>query len=102
MRALQPYAVLVLALSIVRPGLGAGSQGPWKPVADALGRPGELAPDGSYKVTVLREDVGVKTASGMPVPKGLGLNSYAAFAGSPDDATAVGDTCMLEQEVNPE
>lgn len=74
----------------------------WKAVADRLGRPGETAPDGSFKVTVLRTDVEVKTATGMPVPAGLGLNSYAAFTGTPDDATVVGDTCLLEQEVNPE
>jgi hypothetical protein len=76
--------------------------GGWQRVADILGHPGELAPDGSYKVTVLRQDVAVKTASGMPIPAALGLNSYAAFAGTPEDATVVGDTCLLEQEVNAE
>lgn len=81
---------------------GAQAAEPWKPVSDALGRAGELAADGSFKVTILREDVQVKTASGMPVPAGMGLNSYAAFAGTPEDATVVGDTCLLEQEVNPE
>jgi hypothetical protein len=74
----------------------------WKRVGETLGKPGELAADGSYKVTILREDVAVKTANGMPVPAGLGLNSYAAFAGTPDDATVVGDTCLLEHEVNAE
>jgi hypothetical protein len=73
----------------------------WKPIGDVFGRAGELAKDGSYKVTILRADVAVKTASGMPVPAGLGLNSYAAFAGTPAKATVVGDTCMLAHEVQP-
>jgi hypothetical protein len=37
----------------------------------------------------------------MPIPAALGLNSYAAFTGSPEKATVVGDTCMLAHEVNP-
>jgi hypothetical protein len=73
----------------------------WKPVDEALGKPGELAKDGSFKVTVLRTDVAVKSTSGMPIPAALGLNSYAAFTGSPEKATVVGDTCMLAHEVNP-
>src|SRR2546430_4324815 len=71
----------------------------WKSIEDAIGRPGELQKDGSFKVTVLRTDPQVKTAQGMPVPAGLGLNSYAAFAGTPEKAAVVGDTCLLAAEV---
>jgi len=72
----------------------------WNPVEEELGKTGELAKDGSFKVTVLRTDVAVKTPSRMPVPAALGLNSYAAFVGSPEKATVVGDTCLLSHEVN--
>ncbi|MBI3723871.1 DUF1259 domain-containing protein [bacterium] len=73
----------------------------WKSIEEALGKSGELAKDGSFKVTVLRTDVSVETTSGMPVPAALGLNSYAAFVGTPGKATVVGDTCLLVHEVNP-
>src|SRR5439155_22848444 len=73
----------------------------WASVAQAIGAPGELGKDGVYKVTVLRTDVAVKNAAGFPMPAGLGLNSYAAFAGPASAATVVGDTCLLEHEVNP-
>jgi hypothetical protein len=87
----------VMALAgAARAGDGAA---PWKPVSDAIGRPGELQKDGSFKVTLLRTDVAVKTARGMPVPTGLGLNSYAAFAGTPERAAVVGDMCLLAAEV---
>lgn len=84
-------------------GVPAGAQDKpaanWKPVEEAIGRPGEVQKDGSFRVTVLRTDVAVKTATGMAVPPGMGLNSYAAFAGSPEKATVVGDTCMIAGEV---
>lgn len=75
------------------------TSGTWKPIEEAIGRPGELQKEGSFRVTVLRTDVSVKTARGMPVPAGLGLSSYAAFAGTPAKATVVGDTCLLVTEV---
>jgi len=73
----------------------------WARVGDILGKAGDLAPDGSYKVTVLRTDPPVRGPGGMPIPAGLGLNSYAAFVGTIERATVVGDTCMLAHEVGP-
>jgi hypothetical protein len=102
MRTMTALAIAVAIAGSVVTVHGAESEDAWKRVGETLGRAGELAQDGSYKVTILREDVAVKTASGMPVPAGLGLNSYAAFTGTPEDATVVGDTCLLEHEVNPE
>ncbi|MCI0343095.1 MAG: DUF1259 domain-containing protein [Planctomycetales bacterium] len=74
---------------------------PWRPIGEILGKPGDLAKDGSYKVTILRTDVAVKGRMGLPIPAAMGLNSYAAFVGTPEDATAVGDTCCLEHEIDP-
>lgn len=102
MRSSRLCVVLAVALECTAPVRADQANDAWKPVGDALGRAGELAPDGSFKVPVLREDIAVKTARGIPVPEGLGLNGYAAIAGQPDESTVVGDTCLLEQEVNPE
>lgn len=101
MTAVWKTVLVLLATAALARG-AENDAGAWKRVSEAFGKAGELAADGSYKVTILREDVQVKTANGMPVPAGLGLNSYAAFTGTPDDATVVGDTCLLEHEVNPE
>jgi hypothetical protein len=73
----------------------------WKPIEEALGHEGVLSSDGSFKVTLLREDVEIRDRRGIPIPPGMGLNSYAAFAGTPEAATVVGDTCSLAHEVNP-
>ncbi len=93
--------LLGLAASLASARTSAADAADWTPVGKALGADGELAKDGTYKVTVLRTDVTVKNGLGFPVPAGLGLNSYAAFAGTPASATVVGDTCLLEDEVNP-
>ena len=73
----------------------------WSKVGEALGKEGALKKDGVYKVSLLRTDLEVKSGLGMPVPATLGLNSYAAFAGTLERATVVGDTCMVVHEVNP-
>src|SRR2546429_4561958 len=99
--AVAACAALLALASVTSKVLRAEDKPDWKPVEEALGKPGELAKDGSFKVTILRTDVAVKNSSGMPIPAALGLNSYAAFVGSPDKATVVGDTCMLAHEVNP-
>jgi hypothetical protein len=99
-RALLGVIAVTSALALV---VASHAEDPvdWEPVAEVFGRAGELAKDGSFKITVLRTDVAVKTATGMPIPAGLGLNSYAAFAGTPAKATVVGDTCMVKHEVQP-
>jgi hypothetical protein len=54
------------------------------------------AKDGMYKVTIGRE---TKMACGCPVGNAMGINTWAAFAGTSDDALVVGDFVMLESEV---
>ena len=87
-------------LIVVLSGPDAEAEADWSAVAGILGQEGRLNSDGSYKVVLLRTDVAVKSGLGMPTPAELGLNSYAAFVGTPEKATVVGDTCMLEHEVN--
>jgi hypothetical protein len=101
MRSRLLATLLLGALGLAALHARAEDKPDWKPVEEALGKPGELNKDGSFKVTVLRTDIAVKSTTGMPIPAALGLNSYAAFAGSPEKATVVGDTCMVAHEVNP-
>jgi Domain of Unknown Function (DUF1259) len=54
------------------------------------------AKDGMYKVTIGRE---TKMASGCTVGNTMGVNTWAAFAGTSDDALVVGDFVMLENEL---
>ena len=52
--------------------------------------------NGMYKVTVGRE---VKMPCGCDVGSSMGVNTWAAFAGTPDDALVVGDFAVLEGEL---
>ncbi len=49
-----------------------------------------------YKVTIGRE---TKMACGCTVGNTMGVNTWAAFAGTSDDALVVGDFVMLENEL---
>src|ERR1044072_1729929 len=81
--------------------LGFAQTDPWRPVESLFGVKGERAKDGStYKVTFLRTDAQIQNSMGMLIPPEMGLNSYAAFIGKPDNATVVGDTCMLRDEID--
>lgn len=72
----------------------------WSAVGEALGRPGELQPDGSYRLNVPRTDIPILGARGIAIPPAMGLVTYAAFAGTPAEATVVGDTCMVGPEID--
>jgi hypothetical protein len=62
----------------------------------ALGYKGELA-SGVYKVTIGR----TTRMGGHTVGKAMGVNTWAAFAGSDDQAVVDGDFSMLESELQP-
>lgn len=72
----------------------------WKPVADALGRAGQLASGGTvYRVSFPRRDLSV-TSKGVQIKPGLALGSYAAFARYGDARTmAMGDLVVTEREL---
>jgi len=53
-----------------------------------------------YKITLGRDDLHVKDM-GAPINARMGLNTWAAFVGTNDDAAIAGDIAMLENEVNP-
>jgi len=54
------------------------------------------AKDGMYKITIGRE---TKMECGCTVGNTMGINTWAAFAGTSDDALVVGDFVMLENEL---
>jgi hypothetical protein len=53
-----------------------------------------------YKITIGRPDINLR-AHGAIINARMGLNTWAAFAGSDADAMVAGDVAMLEHEVTP-
>jgi hypothetical protein len=53
-----------------------------------------------YKITVGRDDLNVKEM-GATINARMGLNTWAAFVGTNNDAAVAGDIAMLETEVQP-
>ena len=72
----------------------------WKPVEDAMGRPGKLQPDGAFKFSMPRKDLKV-TVKGTPIQAGFALGTWVAFGGTPAHAMAMGDLVLTEDEVGP-
>jgi uncharacterized protein DUF1259 len=68
-------------------------------IAAIVGHQGE-ASGTVYKITVGRTDLKVKHM-GAPVTARMGLNTWAAFAGTDSNAMVAGDVAMLESEVTP-
>ena len=68
-------------------------------VAKIIGHPGEQ--NGSvYKITIGRPDIDLRE-HGARIDARMGLNTWAAFAGTDADAMVAGDVAMLESEVQP-
>jgi hypothetical protein len=63
-------------------------------ISRVFGQTGD-AKDGMYKVTIGR----VVQMAGMDMGNTMGVNTWAAFAGTPDDALVVGDFAVLENEL---
>src|SRR5204863_9687145 len=68
-------------------------------IAKIVGHEGEQ--NGAvYKITVGRDDLKLKEM-GAPINARMGLNTWAAFVGSDQNAAIAGDVAMLENEVQP-
>jgi hypothetical protein len=67
------------------------------PIDQALGVKGQ-AKDGMYKAVIGRV---AKMACGCEMGKEMGVNTWAAFAGTDDNAVVCGDFCVLEDELQP-
>jgi hypothetical protein len=87
-------------VALAQPAKPEGSATAWKPVEDAMGRPGKVQPDGTFKFSMPRKDMKV-TVNGTPIQAGLALGSWIAFTGAPDHAMVMGDLVLAEDEVEP-
>lgn len=68
-------------------------------LAKIIGHPGEQSGP-VYKITIGRPDIDLRE-HGAVINARMGLNTWAAFAGSDGDAMVAGDVAMLEHEVTP-
>ena len=67
-----------------------------KPIEEIIGVKGQMA-SGVYKITIGR----TTQMHGHEVGNAMGVNTWAAFAGSDDKAVVDGDFAMLEPELQP-
>jgi len=68
-------------------------------IARIVGHDGEQS-GAVYKITIGRDDLGMKE-HGAAINARMGLNTWAAFVGTQEDAAVAGDVAMLESEVTP-
>src|SRR5207249_4742928 len=68
-------------------------------LAQIVGTQGEQS-GAVYKITIGRDDIKLMEM-GAPVNARMGLNTWAAFVGTNDNAAVAGDVAMLANEVQP-
>lgn len=90
---------LVLASGLFVPLAASGQGLSTSAIDQALGRSGQKAGE-VYRVGFPRTDLHV-TVQGVRVKAGLALGSWAAFAGTDENASVMGDLVLLDSEVNP-
>src|SRR5258707_111974 len=76
---------------------GAGTALDTAKLAKIIGHEGEQS-GAVYKITVGRDDLGMKE-HGAVINARMGLNTWAAFVGTQEDAAIAGDVAMLENEI---
>ena len=82
-----------------KPLAGGGTALDGAKLAKIAGHEGEQT-GAVYKITVGRDDLGMKE-HGAAINARMGLNTWAAFVGTQEDAAIAGDVAMLENEVTP-
>ena len=68
-------------------------------IAQIVGHQGEQA-GAVYKITIGRDELKI-AEMGAPINARMGLNTWAAFVGSNDNAAIAGDVAMVANEVTP-
>ena len=68
-------------------------------IAQIVGTQGEQSGD-VYKITIGRDDLKI-TEMGAAINARMGLNTWAAFVGTNDNAAIAGDVAMIAKEVTP-
>ena len=92
--ARDPFAVIAGTGSELPPGPVSGDQ-----LSKIIGHAGEVTGP-VYKITIGRPDIALKE-HGAVINARMGFNTWAAFAGSDDEAVVAGDVAMLAGEVTP-
>ncbi len=92
-RAAQPAPVRLFG-SAFAPSANSITSGA---IEGILGTKGQ-ANNGMFKIVIGRE---AKMPCGCAMTKEMGVNTWAAFAGTDDDAVVDGDFCVLEDELQP-
>ena len=82
------------------PGVNAQQKTNWKPVDDAMGRPGQDQPDGAHKYAMPRSDLKV-TVDGVAPKAGFALGSWADFSSMGSHSDVMGDLVLTESEIGP-
>ncbi len=91
----------LLAPAAVRAQQPASAGAEWASTERALGRPGQLQPDGALKFSFPRSDLSVSVGSVRLMPA-LALGGWLAFKEmAPGRAMAMGDLVLTEEEVGP-
>lgn len=85
--------VLFVPVAVTGQGLNTSA------IDQALGRSGQKAGE-VYRVGFPRTDLQV-VVQGVSLKPGLALGSWAAFSGTDENATVMGDLVLLDSEVNP-
>jgi len=80
-------------------GGGTGTPLDTAKLAKIVGHEGEQS-GAVYKITVGRDDLAMKE-HGAVINARMGLNTWAAFVGTQEDAAIAGDVAMLENEITP-
>src|SRR5713226_5073145 len=101
-RRVKPGLDLIGHATPAAPGpstAGAGTAIDAAKLAKIVGHEGEQS-GAVYKITIGRDDLGMKE-HGAVINARMGLNTWAAFVGSQEDAAIAGDVAMLESEITP-
>jgi hypothetical protein len=101
-RKLQPAITLIddaAKGSSTTPPAAAGAGVTGAPLAKIIGTEGEQSGP-VYKITIGRPDIDLRE-HGAKINARMGLNTWAAFAGTDSNAMVAGDVAMLEHEVTP-
>ncbi|HEV1993164.1 MAG TPA: DUF1259 domain-containing protein [Candidatus Acidoferrum sp.] len=85
--------------AVVAPSSGTGTALDTERLAKIVGHAGEQS-GAVFKITIGRDDLGMKE-HGAAINARMGLNTWAAFLGTQEDAVVAGDVAMLENEVTP-
>ncbi len=100
-RGVKPGLDLIghVKAAVIAPSSSGGASLDTAKLAKIVGHEGEQF-GAVYKITVGRDDLGMKE-HGAAINARMGLNTWAAFVGTQDDAAIAGDVAMLESEVTP-